>query len=247
MEAGAWQAGPPLRVGRYQAGCTVWADGAALIAAGGCEAWGCLSSVEMLRVGAEGSEWEELPPLGIARRGCGAAVLGDRLYVVGGADGQRSLTSVEVLDLSAPGRGWASGPPLHTPRANVRCVNQGGVLIVVGGFSGKNFLPTMEFLDPGPASPSLPSAPPPLTGAALQRRESGRRRRRNGSSPVSPRSQNAASSRHWTSNNRHFEHGTRPMLLLEYRLRRVSVRNCPLLFCTPGLLHHFVEFPVLAH
>lgn len=140
-----WSLGPSLSTGRYQAGCTALA-GVGVVAVGGCEHWGCLSSVELLREG--GSSWLPLAPLSVGRRGCGVAEWRGFLWAVGGSDGARSLASVERLRLGPGGEGgaWEAGPSLTTPRANVRVAVFNDCLVAVGGFSGQSFLPTMEIL-----------------------------------------------------------------------------------------------------
>ncbi|KAJ8925469.1 hypothetical protein NQ315_009303 [Exocentrus adspersus] len=128
-------------IGRYQAG--VAAYNKLVYAIGGCDAWNCLTSVEVYN--AEQDVWQPSKPIITARRGCGVAVFNNKLYVVGGSDGSHSLNSTEIFDEQT--QTWMVGPIMTTPRANVEVAVVGDRLYAVGGFSGKTFLNTVEYLD----------------------------------------------------------------------------------------------------
>lgn len=57
-------------LGRYQA--AVATMGNKVVAAGGCDAWNCLNTVEVYDP--ETGMWNFLPPMNTARRGCGVAL-----------------------------------------------------------------------------------------------------------------------------------------------------------------------------
>lgn len=113
-------------------------------AAGGSDAWNCLSSVETYDPDTD--KWTYASSLLTPRRGCGLAEFNGRLYAVGGTDGTHSLNSTEMYD--EENQTWVFGPSLTTSRANVSVASVFGKLYAIGGFAGKSFLNTMEYLDP---------------------------------------------------------------------------------------------------
>lgn len=131
-----------LNTGRYQAGVAAFKN--KIWAAGGSDAWNCLSSVETYDPDTD--KWTYSSSLLTPRRGCGLAEFNGRLYAVGGTDGTHSLSSTEMYD--EENQTWVFGPSLTTPRSNVSVASVFGKLYAIGGFAGKSFLNTMEYLDP---------------------------------------------------------------------------------------------------
>lgn len=141
-EEAEWEPIASMEQARYQAGVCTWRG--LIVAAGGCDRWTCMDSVEAFDP--KTNAWRQLPKLRQARRGCAIAVVRDTLYVIGGHDGTQSLDTVEILD--SPSSQWRVGPTLTTPRANTHAVvTAGNVLYCIGGFNGVKFLDTIELLE----------------------------------------------------------------------------------------------------
>lgn len=109
-------------------------------AIGGCEAWSCLSSVEIYDPTT--NQWTVSKQIITARRGCGVVVFNNKLYVVGGSDGTHSLNSTEIFDEET--QNWVVGPSMTTPRANVEVTVVADRLYAVGGFSGKSLVASYQ-------------------------------------------------------------------------------------------------------
>ncbi|MCP9263143.1 BTB/POZ domain protein [Dirofilaria immitis] len=138
-ELNEWTSIAPLRIARFQAGCTSWRG--LVIVCGGCSGWKCLDSVDAFYP--KTGKWQRLAPLKTARRGSAVAVVKDSLFVIGGHDGTHSLNSVEILD--DPTGEWRSGPSLTIPRANVKAaVTSDDEIYLLGGFDGTQFLSSIE-------------------------------------------------------------------------------------------------------
>lgn len=141
-EESEWEPITSMENARYQAGVCTWRG--LIIAAGGCDRWTCMDSVEAYDP--KTNAWRQLPKLRQARRGCAIAVVRDTLYVIGGHDGTQSLDTVEILD--SPSSQWRVGPTLTTARANTHAVvTAGNVIFCIGGFNGVKFLDTIELLE----------------------------------------------------------------------------------------------------
>ncbi|KAF1748505.1 hypothetical protein GCK72_024972 [Caenorhabditis remanei] len=144
-EDAAWEPIASMDQARYQAGVCTWRG--LIIAAGGCDRWTCMDSVEAFDP--KTNAWRQLPKLRQARRGCAIAVVREALYVIGGHDGTQSLDTVEILD--SPSSQWRVGPTLTTARANTHAVvTAGNVIFCIGGFTGVKFLDTIELLENEP-------------------------------------------------------------------------------------------------
>lgn len=109
-EEAEWEPMASMEHPRYQAGVCTWKG--LVVAAGGCDRWTCMDSVEAFDP--KTNAWRQLPKLRQARRGGAVAVVRDTLYVIGGHDGTQSLDTVEILD--SPSSQWRVGPTLTTPR-----------------------------------------------------------------------------------------------------------------------------------
>ncbi|CAO4386171.1 unnamed protein product [Caenorhabditis nigoni] len=141
-EEAAWEPMTSMEQARYQAGVCTWRG--LIIAAGGCDLWNCMDTVEAYDP--KTNAWRQLPKLRQARRGCAVAVVRDTLYVIGGHDGTQCLDTVEILD--SPSSQWRVGPTLTTARGNTHAVvTAGNVIYCIGGFTGVKFLDTIELLE----------------------------------------------------------------------------------------------------
>ncbi|CAH0718042.1 unnamed protein product, partial [Brenthis ino] len=157
-----WEDAPPLRAGRSQCAGVVWED--ALWVLGGCDAWNCLASTELLPLGEAAAGWREGPALATARRSVGAAVWRGLAVAAGGSAGAASLR--DTLLLAPRAAAWRAGPALRRARAAPALAALGDVLYAAGGFSGKEFLACVECLyEPDGewttlCAPPSPQAPP---------------------------------------------------------------------------------------
>ncbi|KAG7301128.1 hypothetical protein JYU34_015545 [Plutella xylostella] len=145
LRGGRWEPAPALRTGRSQLAAAAWRG--ALWALGGCDAWHCLASTELLPLDRDDAEWIEGPALPTARRSVGGAVCWGALVSAGGSDGACSLRRTDWLPPPpAAAAAWLPGPPLREPRAAPALLALDEVLYAVGGFSGQHFLSSVECL-----------------------------------------------------------------------------------------------------
>ncbi|XP_050356084.1 kelch-like protein 20 isoform X1 [Nymphalis io] len=153
-----WSDAPALVTGRSQCAGVVWED--ALWVFGGCDAWNCIASTEMLPLDGRSSAWIEGPPLGTARRSVGAAVWRGLAVAAGGSAGAASLRGTALLARGAAA--WRAGPALRRARAAPALAALHDVLYAAGGFSGKEFLACVECLyEPDGEWTTLCAPPPP--------------------------------------------------------------------------------------
>lgn len=151
VEAGQWQAGPPLPLGRaYTHGLTV---GDGLLLAGGRRSGPrgrqSLRDVWWLRPcgprpDGAGLAWQRLPGLGAGRAVCALGTDGRRVLAVGGgvwetsqggAFATRDLTRAEVLDLEDEAAGWRDlGPIPFATRAGAAFASLDGCAYLFGGY-----------------------------------------------------------------------------------------------------------------
>ncbi|HEX5609725.1 MAG TPA: kelch repeat-containing protein [Solirubrobacterales bacterium] len=87
------------------------------------------------------NDWQELPPMGLARGGAGTAVVGDKLYVAGGAPQTFGVAltgspygRLEIYDFAS--ETWSTGPDMPVPRHHTVAIGLGGKLYVAGGRAG---------------------------------------------------------------------------------------------------------------
>ncbi len=166
---GAWQAAPPLSVGRSQHTATRLPDGKVLVVAGlkAIYPYVALSSVEVFDP--QANTWATGKPLRTARIGHTATLLKDgRVLVTGGCDCDPEysgtlLNSVEIYNPA--NRQWRAGPPMNEYRAGghtATLLPDGRVLISGGkGYIGDP-AHTAEIFDPV-ANTWTPTTPPPLS------------------------------------------------------------------------------------
>ncbi|XP_063369830.1 influenza virus NS1A-binding protein homolog A-like [Cydia amplana] len=162
----SWSDGRPLTTGRSQCCAVPWRG--SLWALGGCDAWRCLASTELLSLEDPEAGWTAGPLLPSARRSMGGCAWRGRLVVAGGSDGAASLRRVDwLLPGAEPAGGrWEAGPMLRRARAGLGVAELGGALYAAGGFSGREFLACVEWL-PRPDAEWTMLADPPLVARTL--------------------------------------------------------------------------------
>ncbi|XP_048006726.1 ring canal kelch homolog [Leguminivora glycinivorella] len=162
----SWSDARPLTTGRSQCCAVSWRG--SLWALGGCDAWRCLASTELLSLEDPEAGWTPGPMLPSARRSMGGCAWRGRLVVAGGSDGAASLRRVDwLLPGAEPAGGtWQAGPPLRRARAGLGLAELGGALYAAGGFSGREFLACVEWL-PAPDAEWTMLADPPVVARTL--------------------------------------------------------------------------------
>lgn len=100
---GGWQAGPPLRKGRFGHGAAVRGDFVYTI--GGLDGINFLSSIEKSRLQSDGSPgtWQQSTPLSAPRANFDPVVIGKWIYIIGGTNSMGYFDTVEYAGFNDKG------------------------------------------------------------------------------------------------------------------------------------------------